>query len=259
MKRFIDSLISKRVFKLIGIKDLLIAVLLLVVVGCNTTPKLYLVGDSTMADKEKLYLPERGWGQLLPELFVDELFIQNHAKNGRSTRSFIYEGRWDSVCAKLNGGDYIIIQFGHNDGSEKKTERYATPIEYEYNLRKFISDVKEKNANPILATPVVRRRFDDNNSFYDTHGVYPDIVRKVSNDLIIPLLEMHGASMHFIKELGAVESKAVYLHIEGGINDSLPNGKIDNTHFSEYGALEIAKLAAQEIKQKVPELAKYLK
>lgn len=229
--------------------------------GCTqqNKPTLYLIGDSTMADKEKLYLPERGWGQLFPKLMGDEIIMENHAKNGRSTRSFIYEGRWDSVFYKLKPNDFVIIQFGHNDGSIQKTERYATPVEYEYNLRKFVRESRSKNAVPIFATPIVRRRFNDNGQFEESHGEYPGIVRKVAGDMHVPLLEMHLKSREYISSLGVEASKPVYLHFEPGVIDSLPEGKHDDTHFSEFGALEMAKIAADEIRMNVPELAKYLK
>jgi lysophospholipase L1-like esterase len=235
-------------------------VFLFLIIGCyqNNKPTLYMIGDSTMANKEKLHMPERGWGQLFSQLFNDGLKIENHAKNGRSTRSFIYEGRWDSVYAKLQPGDFVIIQFGHNDGSEQKTERYATPVEYEYNLRKFVKDTRQKNAMPILATPIVRRRFDSIGQFYDSHGVYPEIVRKIAADLNITLLEMHLKSLDLVKNMGEEKSKKIYLFIEPNKYDSLPNGMTDNTHFSESGALEMTKIAADEIKLKIPDLAKYL-
>ncbi len=241
-------------------RKILLFGLLIALIACKKhTPVLYMIGDSTMANKEKLYLPERGWGQLFPQLFIDSFVIENHAKNGRSTRSFIYEGRWDSVYAKLQPGDFVIIQFGHNDESEQKTERYATKKEYEYNLRKFVRETRAKKANPILATPIVRRRFDENGQFYDTHGDYPDIVRKIAADSNVPLLEMHLKSMEMVKNAGPEKSKEIYLHIPPNVNDSLPDGKIDNTHFSEFGALEMAKIARDEIREKVPNLAIYLK
>lgn len=229
--------------------------------GCQPKyqPTLYLIGDSTMADKEKLYLPERGWGQLLPELFTNTIVIENHAKNGRSTRSFIYESRWDSVIQKLQPNDFVLIQFGHNDASVQKTERYATPVEYEYNLRKFVRETSSKNALPILATPVVRRRFDDQGVFFDTHDEYPDIVRQIASEMKVPLLDLHKKSMDYISGLGSEASKPVFLHFEPQAIDSLPNGLHDDTHFSESGAREIAKLAAREIKVHVPALAKFLK
>lgn len=118
---------------------LIIVISLLLLSSCSKQliPTLYLMGDSTMADKPDLDYPERGWGQLLPVFFDSaQLKIENHAKNGRSTRSFIYEGRWDSLSAKLKEGDFLVIQFGHNDGGIQKTDRYATPAEYRYNLKK---------------------------------------------------------------------------------------------------------------------------
>ncbi|MDA3893766.1 MAG: rhamnogalacturonan acetylesterase [Salinivirgaceae bacterium] len=240
-------------------KIIVISFLLLATVSCKKTPVLYMIGDSTMANKEKMYLPERGWGQLLPQFFTNGIIVENHAKNGRSTRSFIYEGRWDSVCNKLQSGDFVLMQFGHNDGSEKKIGRHATPEEYEYNLRKFIHETKQKRAFPILATPVARRRFDENSMFYDTHGVYPDVVRKIAKETNVPLLEMHTLSIDLFTQLGEEETKKIFLHIAPNVYDSLPEGKIDDTHFSEFGAMEIDKLAVIEIKNKVPELAKYLK
>lgn len=234
---------------------------LLFLIGCQQShkPALFMIGDSTMANKEKFYLPERGWGQLFPQLFTDDIVIENHAKNGRSTRSFIYEGRWDSVYQKLQPNDFVIIQFGHNDASIQKTERYATPVEYEYNLRKFVRETRSKKAHPILATPVVRRRFDEQGRFYDSHGEYPDIVRKVASAMQVPLLEMHKKSWAFVESLGKEGSKQVYLHIEPNVIDSLPKGQTDDTHFSSMGALEMAKIAANEIRSQVPELAEYLK
>lgn len=235
---------------------------ILLTVACapkDSKIKLYLVGDSTMADKEKLYLPERGWGQMFPEFFTDEVIIENHAKNGRSTRSFIYEGRWDSVYNKLAAGDYIIIQFGHNDEVDTKQTRYATPEEFEYNIRKFVNESRVKGANPILATSVVRRSFDENGQLQDTHGQYPGIIRKVASDLNVPLLDMQKASMELVDSLGVEASKKLYQHYAPGEIDSLPDGKIDDTHFCELGATKMAAIAAQQLKAMNHPLAKYLK
>lgn len=245
--------------RLATIEFIIVTAILTTLVACNRTPTLHMIGDSTMANKEKLYLPERGWGQVLPQFFTTSIKIENHAKNGRSTRSFIYEGRWDLVYDELQTGDFVLMQFGHNDGVVTKIGRHSTPEEYEYNLTRFIKETRSKNALPILATPIVRRRFNENNEFYDSHGVYPDIVRKLAKKLDVPLLDLHATSTDFITHLGAEESKNVYLHIEPGVHDSLPNGKIDDTHFSEYGATEMAKLACEQIKQNSTELAKYLK
>jgi len=229
--------------------------------GCqqNEQPTLYLIGDSTMAYKEKLYLPERGWGQALPTYFNEELLIENHAKNGRSTRSFIYQGRWDSIYNQLQPGDFVLIQFGHNDGSIQKTERYATPEEYQYNLKKFINETRAKKAIPVLCTPIVRRKFDEEGKYMESHGEYPNLVRQVAKQANVPVLEMHLKSRYLLEKLGSEESKALYLHIPQQTIDSLPDGLTDNTHFSELGAHSMAKIAVDEIREKVPQLAKFLK
>lgn len=223
----------------------------------STKPVIYLAGDSTMANKVPEDNPERGWGQLLPEFFNNEILIKNHAMNGRSTRSFIYEGRWDSLMNKLKKGDSVVIQFGHNDESIQKTERYCTPKEYQYNLTRFIKDVRNKGANPILCTSVQRRKFDENGKFQDTHGDYPGYVRELAVQLNVPLVDMQKKSEKVIVEHGEEGSKKIFLHIEPGVYKSLPDGKVDNTHFSEYGARLMASLFCEGLKEMNNDLVKY--
>jgi len=223
----------------------------------STKPVLYLVGDSTMANKVLEDNPERGWGQLLPEFFNRDIVIENHAMNGRSTRSFIYEGRWDSIMGKLKKGDYVVIQFGHNDKSIQKTERYCTPVEYRYNLTRFIKDVMSKGAHPILCTSIQRRKFDENGKFQDTHGDYPGYVRELAVKFNVTLVDMQKKSEKVIVEHGEEGSKKIFLHIEPGVYKSLPEGKTDNTHFSEYGARLMAGLFCEGLKEINSDLVKY--
>ncbi len=221
-------------------------------------PVIYLAGDSTMANKPLADNPERGWGQLLPEFFNNEIIIENHAMNGRSTRSFIYEGRWDSLMNKLKKGDYVVIQFGHNDESIQKTERYCTPVEYRYNLTRFIKDVRCKGANPILCTSIQRRKFDENGVFQDSHGDYPGYVRELAVQLNVPLIDMQKKSEKVILEHGMEGSKKLFLHIKPGEYKSLPEGKEDNTHFSEYGARIMAGLFCEGLKEINHDLINFL-
>jgi len=223
----------------------------------STKPVIYLAGDSTMANKVTEDNPERGWGQLLPEFFTDEIVIENHAMNGRSTRSFIYEGRWDSIMGKLKKDDYVVIQFGHNDESIQKTERYCTPVEYRYNLTRFIKDVRNKGAKPILCTSIQRRKFDKKGVFQDTHGDYPGYARELAVQLNVPLVDMQKKSEKVILEHGEEGSKKIFLHIEPGVYKSLPEGKTDNTHFSEYGARLMAGLFCDGLKEINSDLVKY--
>lgn len=220
---------------------------------------IYMIGDSTMADKPTEDNPERGWGQMFPLFFDSTIVIENHAKNGRSTRTFISENRWQTVVDKLKPGDYVIIQFGHNDQSKEKVDRYTPPEDYRQNLEKFVNETRSKKANPILCTPIMRRRFNEKGEFYDTHGVYPDIVREVAKEMQVPLIDMHRKSEKLIRDFGPDSSKKLFLWIEPGVYKSLPEGKQDNTHFSEFGALKMAELAVDGIKELKLELVKHLK
>ena len=143
-------------------------------------PTLHLIGDSTMADKPKEPAnPETGWGQALPALLKPEAGrVVNYAMNGRSTKSFIDEGRWTKVVAALQPGDFVIIQFGHNDEKADKPAVYAAPRgAYQDNLRRFVREARAHGATPLLATPVARRRWNERGELVDTHGDYPAALR----------------------------------------------------------------------------------
>jgi lysophospholipase L1-like esterase len=222
---------------------------------------IFMIGNSTMADKPfKDGNPEKGWGQIFPLYFKEGIKIENHAVNGRSTKSFIKEGRWDSVLSKIRAGDYVIIEFGHNDAKKDDTTRFADAnTDYKNNLIKFVNDTHSKGGIPILATPIVRRRFDDKGKFYDVHGDYPKVVRALSEQMSVFLIDLHKLSEDYIIKLGEERSKDFYLHIDADEYNSLPKGLEDNTHLSPYGAFRICDFAADEIKIKIPLLAGYLK
>lgn len=222
---------------------------------------LFLAGDSTMADKPyRNGNPEKGWGQVIPLYFTAAVRVENHAVNGRSTKSFIDEGRWDSLMSRVQAGDYVIIEFGHNDEKGQDPKRYA-PAETDYsnNLRRFIRDVKGKNATPILATPIVRRRFDEDGQFYDTHGAYPEAVRKVAQETTVALLDLHHLSWLLVERYGMEKSKELFLHIDTIEYEYLTNPIVDDTHLSAYGAFRICDLVASELRAQVPALAVWLK
>jgi len=188
-------------------KSFIVALLALslVLLSSKSRPThVFMAGDSTMADKvfyktitdsltgemsPEVFL-ERGWGQMLPDFFTDDVIVRNIAKNGRSTRTFISEGWWEQIISNVQKGDFVIIQFGHNDSSVDKKDRYTTPDEYRANLSRMADEVKAKGGNAIICTPVARRKFDSNNQLVDTHGVYPDIAREVAKAKRIPLIDM---------------------------------------------------------------------
>lgn len=224
-------------------------------------PHLHLAGDSTMADKPvDPPNPEHGWGQLLPRFFRDPAMVVNHAVNGRSTRSFLDEGRWQQIVDALQPGDWVIIQFGHNDEKSEDPKRYAAPHgAFQDNLRRFVRDVRAKGANPVLATPVVRRAWDDVGHLRDTHGEYPEAVRAVADEEKVPLLELNALTTALVSGHGVEGSKKLFLWIPASAYQRKPEGWQDNTHFSAYGAERVAALAVQEMLRLQLPLAQWLR
>jgi len=226
---------------------------LLGIVGAATAlaagPRLHLAGDSTMADKpHDPPNPEYGWGELLPEFFRDPGTVVNYATNGRSTKSFIDEGRWQKLVDALRPGDWVIIEFGHNDEKQEDPQRYAAPRgAYSDNLKRFVADVRARGANPILATPTARRKWDDQGRLVDTHGDYPSAVRAVAAGEHVPLLEMNRLTAALEEGHGVEGSKRLHLWIPAGAYARKADGWKDDTHYSNYGARRVAALAVQEI------------
>ena len=211
-------------------------------------PTLFLVGDSTMADKPDLGLPERGWGQLFRDLAKAPLVVDNRAVNGRSTKSFRDEGRWQAVLEALRPGDSVLVQFGHNDEKAEDPSRFAAADgEYRHNLERFVRETRARGAQPILATSVVRRRWSAAGELVDTHGDYPRVTREVAAAEGVPLLDLEQSTRTLLRGLGPEPSKALFLHFAPGEHPRLPEGKHDDTHFSETGARRVADLAAREM------------
>ncbi|MGH9521971.1 MAG: rhamnogalacturonan acetylesterase [Terriglobales bacterium] len=221
----------------------------------------YIAGDSTAAVKLPEKRPETGWGELLQSHFDESrVRIEDDAKNGRSTKSFIAEGLWQQIIDKLKPGDYVFVQFGHNDESKTKAERYAPPEMYRANLLRMVNDVRAKQANPVLLTPVARRKFDASGNFVDSHPPeYPTAVRSVADELHVPLIDMLGASKNVLEQYGDERSRTLFLQLKPGENPNYPNGVEDNTHFNPVGAKIMCDLAVRGIRQQKLELAKYLK
>ncbi|TAJ53281.1 MAG: GDSL family lipase [Chitinophagaceae bacterium] len=222
--------------------------------------RIFLIGDSTMADKPLAENPERGWGQLFPDFLTEAVQVKNYAVNGRSTKSFIKEGRWDSVMKNLQANDYVLIQFGHNDQKKEDSNRYAAPQGlYRDNLIRFIKETRLKGATPILVTPVMRRKFDASGKFVDQHGEYPDAVRAVAKEMNVLLIDLHKSSEALIEKEGVEGSKKLFLWIDPKHFKAAAGGKKDDTHFSVYGAASVASLVCAAITEKNFPLAQYLK
>jgi lysophospholipase L1-like esterase len=206
---------------------------------------IYTIGDSTMADKKPGNYPETGWCQVLGNYLDESITVENHARNGRSSKSFIEEGRWQVVLDSLKPGDYVFIQFGHNDQKDYDSTRYTTPFgTYAANLEAFVKQSWEKGAPPILFTSIVRRKFGEDGRLVDTHGDYPDAVRQVAQQMDVPLVDLQKLTEAWVNSLGDEASKEMYLWVP--VSENYPEGRQDDTHLSEQGAHQIAKMALAE-------------
>lgn len=218
--------------------------------------KVYTIGDSTMANKAADKFPETGWGQVLSGYFNSSVTVDNRAKNGSSTKTFINEGRWQQVADSLSPGDYVFIQFGHNDEKNLDTLRYAAPHGlYKSNLEKFVNETREKGAIPVLFTSIPRRAFK-NGTLSDTHGEYPDVVRQISRELEVVLIDLNQLGKTYVNKLGEERSKETYLWVDPCAN--YPEGKQDNTHLSEKGAHQFAGLVIDDLRKKIPSLSRFI-
>ncbi|HZX74378.1 MAG TPA: rhamnogalacturonan acetylesterase [Cyclobacteriaceae bacterium] len=231
--------------------------IVLALLSFNTAPRkitVYLIGDSTMANKETKAYPETGWGMPFKYFFDSTVVIDNRAKNGRSSKSFIAENLWQPVVDNLKEGDYVFIQFGHNDESVDKGDRYSSPEDFKKNLTKYITETRAKKANPILITPVARRKFVDG-KIDGTHKEYSPLVIEVAKVQHVPLIDLDMKSQALLQKFGEETSKLLFLQLEPGEHPNYPEGKIDNTHFSEMGARLMAQIVLSEVKNQKLELA----
>jgi lysophospholipase L1-like esterase len=213
--------------------------------------RVWLIGDSTMCTYEPARAPVTGWGMPFAHFFDSTVHIENHARGGRSTRTFISENRWKVVEDGLQEGDYVLIQFGHND--EAKEERYKdryTPIpDYKRNLDRFITETRAKKANPVLITPVTRRRFDKEGKIMETHAEYTTAMYDVAKEHKVPLIDLDKKSRDLLQQFGPEHSKLLFMNLAPGEHPNYPEGQNDNTHFNEFGARKIASLVLSGIKE----------
>jgi lysophospholipase L1-like esterase len=223
--------------------------------------KVWMIGDSTMCNYEPSRAPLTGWGMPFATFFDSSVVIDNRAKGGRSTRTFLSEGRWKPVADSAREGDYVFIQFGHND--EAKEPQYAdryTPVEdYKKNLIKFITEARSKKAIPVLVTPVTRMKFDKDGNITETHVEYTKAVYDIATEYKVPLIDLDKKSRELLQQFGPQNSKYLFMHLDEGENPNYPQGQKDNTHFNEYGARRIAELVLAEVRSLHLELAEHIR
>lgn len=230
--------------------NIIITILLSVYTLLDMQPiTIWLCGDSTMSVKETKAYPETGWGMPFAYFWDSTVTIKNLAKNGRSTKTFLSEKLWKQFCDGAKPGDYVFIQFGHNDESKDKKERYSTPDTFKMNLVKMIDDARVRKVNIVLLTPVSRRKFDDAGNALQTHEAYSGYVREVAKEKKVNLIDLDEISRQLYQDLGKDNSKLLFLQLKPGEHPNYPDGKEDNTHFNELGARKIAEIVLQEIRK----------
>lgn len=221
---------------------------------------IFMIGDSTMADKNLTgENPERGWGQMLPGYLSEDIRVDNHAQNGRSSKSFIDEGRWDKVLSLIKKGDYVFIQFGHND-EKPKADRHTDPgTTFDANLSRFVNETRAKGGIPVLFNSIVRRNFGAASELIDTHGAYLDSPRNVAKELNVPFIDMNKITHDLVEGLGPDASTKLFVWVTPNTVPAIPKGREDNTHLNIYGGRVIAALTVDVIAKTIPELAQYVR
>lgn len=241
----------------------------------------FMIGDSTMANKsiDNGNL-ERGWGMMLGGFFTEDVIVSNHALNGRSSKSFIDEGHWQDVIDKVRPGDYVFIQFGHND-EKPNVDRHTDPgTTFDENLRRFCLETRAKGGIPVLFNSIVRRNFYDNksaitdddlrknsqnasvvehDSLIDTHGAYLSSPRHVAKELNVTFVDANKITQELVQRMGVEGSKKLYMWIAPGVCKACPKGRQDNTHLNIWGARMVAGLIIDEVAHRIPALGRHVR
>ena len=217
-------------------------------------PTIYLCGNSTVVDQNNE--PWASWGQMITRWFGPEVAVSNHAESGLTARTFIAAGRLDKIMTTLKKGDYVFVEFGHNDEKEKKPGDGAW-YHYVYNLKIFVDKVRSKGADIVFCTPTQRRAFDsDNKTIRNTHGEFPAAMLSVAEREKVPVIDLNGMTKIFFETLGYEDSKRALVHYP---KELYGRELADNTHFNPYGAYEVAKCVVMGMKQLQLPIVQYLR
>ena len=269
-------------------KKVFLGVIAIIIITMSFTSEpeftVFMIGDSTMANKDTTGgKQERGWGMVLQQYFDSQVVVDNHAVNGRSSKSFIDEGRWDKVLAKIKPGDYVFIQFGHNDEKPQPNRHTAPGSTFDDNLRKFVNETRERGGIPVLFNAVVRRNFaikteknDDDeklrnldakaskavvegDTLYDTHGDYRFPPANVAKEMGVVFVDANTITHELEQGLGREASKKLHMIFAPGEHPSMPKGKWDNTHYNIYGANTVARLLIKAVGDQIPQIKSHLR
>ncbi|MEO8111928.1 MAG: alpha/beta hydrolase fold domain-containing protein [Ginsengibacter sp.] len=223
----------------------------------NKKITIWMIGDSTMCQYDSSRFPLTGWGMPFAKYFDSSVVIENKARGGRSTRTFLSENRWQPIVDNLQEGDYVMMQFGHNDEAkeEKYKDRYTPVPDYKTNLIKFITETRDKKASPVLITPVTRMRFDKDGNMMETHTDYTNACYEIAKQYNVPLIDLDKKSRELLQQYGPANASLLFMQLDSAEVPIYPNGIKDNTHFNDYGARKITELVLAGIKELKLDLA----
>jgi len=206
-------------------------------------PTVFIAGDSTVTDQP--FEPAAGWGQMLPRFLKPEIAVANHAESGETLKSFLSELRLAKILSQMKAGDFLFIQFGHNDEKKQWPQTYVEArTTYKAYLRALIAEARLRGATPILVTSMQRRTFDEHGKIKNTHGNYPAAVRELAAEEKVALVDLDRASTAFYEALGPARAPLAF-----------SAGGKDATHHDNYGGYQLAKVVAQALRDAGPELA----
>ena len=211
-------------------------------------PTAYLTGDSTMQTYDPYWEPQAGWGQMFDRFLTEDVVVDNQSIGGRSSRSFVEQGRLDTVLRAVRPGDYVFTQFGHNDATESVPDRYTSPEDFREYLKIYVEGTRQREGTPILVTPVNRLDYDaEAGVFNESFPEYVQATKDVAAELEVPLVDLSSSSRAYLDEIGVEDAKSVFLHVPAGVYPNRPDGTQDDTHFQEYGAIQMARLVALDV------------
>lgn len=228
----------------------------LVIEKVENVPTIFLCGNSTVVDQD--YEPWASWGQIIPRFFNDKICFANYAESGESANTFIAAGRLKKALSQMKKGDYIFMEFGHNDQKQKGPGKGAY-YSYMTSLKTFIDEARARGAHPVLVTPTQRRSFGPDGKIKDTHEDYPEAMRWLAAKENIPLIDLNEMTRTFYEAMGVEESKKAFVHYPAGTYPNQTKDFADNTHFNPYGAYEIAKCIIEGMKKLNLPIIQYLR
>ena len=221
----------------------------------TNVPTVYLAGDSTVVDQDKE--PWAAWGQMLPLFITDKLSIANHAESGETIKSFLGERRWTKILTTLKAGDYVLIQFAHND--QKPGGGFVSIPEYKDLMKRFIAEAQAKGTSTILVTAMNRRNFDPDGKIKQTLGDYPQATRDVAAELHLGLIDLNAMSKTLFEAMGPDGTLKAFVHYPANTFPGQTVELKDDTHFNAYGAYELARAIVQSIRDQHLPLAQFLR